>query len=177
MHYAATSELTIAIVMYNYETTGLWAQTCQSNLHLVRQHFADQPDCSGAAVGGKTAAEFQYLTLEMKISLTEPCDFPKRNAPDPSDVSLPVRSRQVISPRLHNYVFTIIWKWKYLHEMSVTCWYDLHCTHLHESWQMLFLPDMSSAPGAAGAAAAATVSPPVDSGRSTQYKPNHTRSE
>lgn len=34
---------------------------------------------------------------------------------------------------------------------------------------------MSSAPGAAGAAAAARVSPPVDSGRSTQNHPSHAR--
>jgi len=41
-----------------------------------------------------------------------------------------------------------------------TCWF--------------FLPDMSSAPGAAGAAAAAVASPPVDSGRSNQNVPYHT---
>ena len=72
-------------------------------------------------------------------------------------------------------------KWKYFCEMSVTCWYSLHCPHY--ACRVTFhifrlLPDMSSAPGAAAgaaAAAAAVASPPVDSGRSTQYNiPKHT---
>lgn len=54
MCHAVTYELTVAPVMYDYETTGLWAQTCQSSLHLVLHHTADEPELSGAA-------EFQSL--------------------------------------------------------------------------------------------------------------------